>query len=134
MNAVIQIRHGSRILKAAALYFAVVFGVGFVLGIIRVLFVVPILGVRNAELLEQPLMLAAVFVAARWVGRRFAVGLTQVESLLIGLAALSLLVVAEVLVALLLQPDRPRDPVSGAVYAVMLSMFALMPGLLSIRK
>jgi hypothetical protein len=57
MNTAIQIRNNSgRILKAAAAYFALVFGTGFVLGTIRVLWVVPQLGLRNAELLEQPIM------------------------------------------------------------------------------
>jgi hypothetical protein len=37
-----------RILKAATVYFALVFGAGFVLGPIRVLFIVPRFGVRMA--------------------------------------------------------------------------------------
>lgn len=40
-----------RILKAGALYFALVFGTGLVLGMIRVPFLVPRLGVRIAELI-----------------------------------------------------------------------------------
>jgi len=47
-------------------YFCLVFGVGFILGTIRVLWVVPHLGVRTAELIETPLMLAATFLAARY--------------------------------------------------------------------
>ncbi len=39
-----------QILKPGVLYFAVVFGVGFVLGPIRILWVVPRLGARMAEL------------------------------------------------------------------------------------
>jgi len=40
-----------QLLKAGILYFAAVFGAGFVLGLIRTLWVVPRLGARMAELL-----------------------------------------------------------------------------------
>jgi hypothetical protein len=46
------------ILKAGLIYFAIVFGAGFVLGTIRTLWVVPRLGTRMAELMETPIMLA----------------------------------------------------------------------------
>lgn len=55
------------------LYFALVFGAGFVLGTIYTLHVVPHLGTRTAELVETPFMLGVTIVAARWVVRRFAV-------------------------------------------------------------
>jgi hypothetical protein len=53
-----------QILKAAMLYFAVVFGAGFVLGPFRILWVVPRLGTRMAELLEAPVMFVITIVAA----------------------------------------------------------------------
>lgn len=134
MNAAIQVSNTGRVLKAAALYFALVFCTGFLLGTIRVLLVVPRLGIRNAELLEQPLMLIAVFVAAKWIVRRLARGLTNIETLFIGLVAVSVMLSAEVLVALLLQPNRPRDSVSGGAYFIMLGLFAVMPWLVSTRK
>jgi len=43
----------TQILKTGILYFAFVFGVGFVLGSIRVLWAVPHFGVRMAELMEE---------------------------------------------------------------------------------
>jgi hypothetical protein len=46
-----------KILKAATIYFALIFGAGFVLGPIRILFIVPRFGVRMAELIEAPMML-----------------------------------------------------------------------------
>ena len=59
-----------RILKAGVLYFAIVFGAGFVLGPIRILWVVPRFGTRMAELIETPIMLVVTIIAARWVVRR----------------------------------------------------------------
>ncbi len=58
-------------IKPAACYFALVFGTGFVLGPIRILWLTPRIGVRAAELTELPLMLIAVYFAARFVVRRF---------------------------------------------------------------
>ncbi len=53
------------ILKAGVLYFVVVFGVGFVLGTVHTLWVVPRFGTRMAELMETPIMLIVTIVAAR---------------------------------------------------------------------
>jgi hypothetical protein len=62
-----------RILKAAVTYFALVFGAGFALGTIRMLWIVPRLGTRMAKVMEPPFMLAVRIVVARWVVRRLAV-------------------------------------------------------------
>jgi hypothetical protein len=43
--------HPARVARAGGTYFAMVFGAGFVLGLIRVPFLAPRLGVRIAELL-----------------------------------------------------------------------------------
>ena len=59
------------LLTSSVVYFAIVFGAGFVFGTVRVMWLVPAVGVRVAELTELPLMLAVVFFAARWVNRRF---------------------------------------------------------------
>ena len=59
-----------RILKAGVIYFALVFGAGFMLGTVRVLWGVPHVGTRTAELLEAPIMLVVTILAARWVVRR----------------------------------------------------------------
>lgn len=43
-----------RVLKAGLLNFPFVFGAGFVLGSLRIFWVIPRLGARTAELLETP--------------------------------------------------------------------------------
>jgi len=53
-------------LEAGVLYFALVFAVGFLLGTVRTLWAVPRLGVRTAELMEQPIMRQGSF--ADWLG------------------------------------------------------------------
>ena len=120
-------------IKAGAAYFALVFGAGFVLGSIRVPFLVPRLGERVAELIEMPFMFVAIVVAARYIGRSFTLPARTMPRLGAGLIALAMLVAAEIMLAVTLQ-DRTlgeyvasRDPVSGTVYLAMLGAFALMP-------
>ena len=50
-----------------------VFCAGFVLGPIRILWVVPRVGTRMAELMEAPIMLVVTILTARWVVQRHAV-------------------------------------------------------------
>jgi hypothetical protein len=120
-------------LKAGTLYFALVFGAGFVLGIIRVLWIAPSLGARAAELAESPVMLVVIIFAARWVVRRFSLPLTIPDRLGPGIIALTLLLAAEFTVVLkirhltLAQYAAGRDAVAGSVYLLMLLLFALMP-------
>ncbi len=123
-------------LKPALAYFALVFGAGFVMGMVRVPLLAPRLGERIAELLEMPLMLAAIYFAARYVVRRFAVPPSADPRLQVGVMALLLLLAAELTFAVMLQDQSlaeyiaSRDPVSGSVYLAMLGVFAGMPWLL----
>jgi hypothetical protein len=129
-----------QILKAGALYFAVVFGAGFILALIRILWIVPRLGTRMAELLEMPIMLAIAIVTARWIIRRLAVPATPSSRLGMGGIALSLLLIAEFTLALWLRGLSikeylaARDPVTGTVYYVVLGVFAVMPLLMARRS
>jgi len=126
-----------RTVKPAVLYFALVLGTGFVLGTIRVPFLVPRLGERYAELLEMPFMFVAIVLAARHVVRRYRLAPRLAVRLKVGFAALALSVSAELLLATALQSRSladfiaSRDPVSGSVYLGMLLLFALMPALLA---
>ena len=122
--------------KPAVLYFALVLGTGFFMGMIRVPFLVPRLGERYAELSEMPFMFTAIVLAARYVVRRFALPASLSVRLKVGFAALAMSVLAEVLLATVLQGRSlvqfiaSRDPVSGSVYLAMLLLFALMPSIL----
>jgi hypothetical protein len=117
-------------------YFGLVFGVGFMLGFVRVLWIVPRVGVRTAELLEAPLMLAVIYFSARYITQRFKAS-RSVDYLHSGLLALLLLVIVEFSAVLALQGLSireylsERDPVAGAVYVVMLVVFAAMPWLVA---
>ena len=119
--------------KSGILYFVIVFGAGFALGPIRLLWAVPHFGARTAELMEMPVMLVVVIVAARSIVRRLAVSPALACRLGMGGIALALLVGTELALALPLRGLSPReylarqDPVSGAVYLAMLGAFAIMP-------
>jgi hypothetical protein len=122
-----------RLLKFSAIYFALVFGAGFALGPIRVLWLVPRVGERLAELIEAPIMLAVVVFAARWIVRRLGPDTTPSDGVIVGSVALGLLLSCESGVVLWLRGLNiaeyvaSRDPVAGAVYLVLLALFAVMP-------
>lgn len=122
-----------------AVYFGLVFGVGFLLGIVRVLAVEPSLGERWAELVEAPLMLAAIILSARFVVRRLPAP-RRAEYVVSGGVALVLLVLVEFSVVLgirglsLSEYFAERDPVAGSVYVLMLLIFAAMPWVLGGRR
>ncbi len=113
-------------------YFGIVFSVGFVLGAVRVFWLVPLVGERYAELLETPLMLIAMIYAARFVVRRFPAS-SHLGLIASGGLALVVLLLVEFSVVLGLRGLKmseyfaERDPIAGAVYAVMLIVFAAMP-------
>lgn len=125
---------GSRLI-AASVYFGIVFGVGFLLGSVRVPFLVPRLGERVAELAEMPLMFVAIFLAAGYVVRGQGSAMAQVGWAIVGVMSLSMLVAAELLLAVALagrgvgEYIASRDPISGSVYLIMLVVFAAMPWL-----
>jgi predicted ABC-type exoprotein transport system permease subunit len=122
-------------LRASAAYFGIVFSVGFLLGSIRVPFLVPRLGERTAELIEMPAMFVVIVFAAKFLVRRFGTELKGNIWLAVGALALLLMVAAELLLAVVLQSRSlaeyiaSRDRISGAVYLGMLALFTAMPWL-----
>jgi hypothetical protein len=128
-----------QILKTGLLYFAIVFGAGFVFGPDRILWVVPRFGTRIAELMEAPVMLLVTIAAARWIVRRFALPSRPFSRLGMGCVALGLMLVAEFTLVLWIRGLpiseylASRDPVSGTVYYGVLGIFAIMPLLVARR-
>ena len=124
------------VVKAALSYFGIVFGVGFLLGTIRVLAISPRIGSRAAELAEMPLMVGASILAALWTCRRFREHRAG-ATIAIGLLALTLLVVAELAVGVVVRRQAlgeilaGRDPVSAAAYRASLAVFGAAPWLVS---
>lgn len=122
-----------KVLKSGVLYFVLVFGAGFVLGPIRILWIVPHVGMRAAELMESPVMLVVIFASARWIVRHLGVPDTRADRLGMGLLALGLLLAAEFALGYLVfglsitETILNKDPVSGTVYYLLLVVFALMP-------
>ena len=126
-----------RLLKIGGLYFAIVFAAGFLLGSIRVMWVVPRFGARVAELIEAPIILLVSAVAARWIVHRFREITNAGYWLGVGLVGLGLMILVEFTVILWLRGlsiaeyVANRDPVSSAVYFASLGVFAILPVLLS---
>ena len=120
-------------LQAGVAYFALVFGAGFVLGVIRELWAAPRFGPRAAELMEMPVMLVVIVFAAFWIIARFGLSPAAPVRIAMGVVAIALLLAAEFSLVIWLRGLTmeeylaARDPVSGAVYAVMLALYAMMP-------
>jgi hypothetical protein len=119
----------------AIIYFTVVFGVGFALGPVRILWLEPWQGSRAAELVEAPFMLLAIVVAGRWVGRRLCYSDSPTFRFRVGLLTAGLVLAADVGVGVGLR-DRSvaevftqRDPVSGSVYYALVALTAIAPWL-----
>ena len=128
-----------KIVGAAVLYFLIVFGTGFVVGPVRVLFVEPRLAPVVAVLLEAPILLLAMVIGARTVMRWLKV--TSLRALLgVGVVALVLQQCADVAVGVLLRGLSVGDHVRqftaapGLIYAALLIAFTLMPLAVRFRK
>ncbi|RPH80908.1 MAG: hypothetical protein EHM80_03985 [Nitrospiraceae bacterium] len=121
-----------QVVKAGVIYFALVFGAGFVLGTIRVLWLVQAVGTRTAELLEMPVMLTVIILLARWVVRHFSMPYAASSRLGMGDMALALILVLDFTVVLWIrglsfgQSIESFDPVAGTVCFVMLGLCAVM--------
>jgi hypothetical protein len=122
-------------IRPGLVYFALVFGAGFLLGLIRVPLLVPRIGERWAELAEMPIMAVVIFFSAGYILKRYPETRSNWRALVVGHLALSLLVYAELVLVLILQDQTlaeyiaSRDKISGSVYLVLLIIFALMPRL-----
>jgi len=123
----------SQTIRLALLYFIIVFAVGFVLGSIRVMFMVPAIGERWAELLEMPLMLLAITYTAKYLVYTYSMQIGLKGWLYIGIFALIFLLAVEFTVVLglrdisLSEYFHSKDNVTGSAYLISLIIFMLMP-------
>jgi hypothetical protein len=124
------------IIAAILIYFAIVFGVGFVLGPIRVLLLEPGLGTLGAVAVEMPLLLIAMVIAARWVPRRLNFQ-DRATLAAMGGGALLLVLLADFAVGIGLRGLSLEQQLwqfstpPGMIYAASLATFAAMPLLLN---
>ncbi len=123
----------SRLLRASAFYFAIVFAAGLVLGPARVLWLEPWIGGTMAVLCETPLLVAAMWFGARvapgWAGLRGG----WVTYLSVGLLALIFQQIADLAVGFGLRGMTLAEQLAyfstppGYIYAFSLVLFAVMP-------
>ena len=122
-------------LAAPFLYFAIVFGAGFVVGPLRVLYVEPRVGITTAVLLEAPILLIAMLVGAKLTVRWMQA--PSVAALLgVGILALVMQQVSDVAVGVFLRGMTVADHIAqfgtpaGMIYSALLAAFAMMPWLI----
>jgi hypothetical protein len=128
-----------RLVAASVLYFAIVFGAGFMFGPIRIFWLEPRLGKAASVLCEAPFLLAVMILAAQWVPTR--TGLTAERGSLaaVGICALFLQQLADFAVGTALRGLTFSEQVhgfatpQGLVYIVLLLLFAAMPLLVNSR-
>ncbi|MBN9025320.1 hypothetical protein [Kaistia sp. MMO-174] len=82
-------------IRAGAIYFLIVFAIGFVLGSARVLLLEPRIGALAAVAIELPVMLAAAWIVCGGILRRSQVRARRGADLGMGAVALLLLLAAE---------------------------------------
>ena len=124
-----------RTFKAGAIYFLLVFALGWVLGPIRELWAMPQFGRITAMLFEAVIMLIAMVISAWWTMRRLKVPRTPAATISMALVALGLLIPAEIAGVLWVRelslPDYLASfgTVPGVISLVMFLLFAAMPAL-----
>ena len=122
-----------RVTLAILFYFGLVFGAGFLLGPIRVLWLESRFGPIIATACEAPFMLLAILVAARWVPRVLNIRRDSKMLVLIGVGSLVLLQIADFTIGFWLRGITPKEQSvqlltgQGNIYAALLALFAIMP-------
>ena len=120
-------------IRAGIAYFAVVFAIGFLLGIIRVTLVVPRVGLLVAVAFEVPLMVSASWIVCRRLVQRFGVAGTTPLRLGMGAVAFGILMIAEAALAVFLMGQSVAQHFAsyGSAHAILglagQVAFALIP-------
>lgn len=128
-----------QVLIGGVLYFALVFVAAFAFGVARTLWVAPALGEMLAVALEAPLLLCAVFFAARFTLRRVAVPRTGAHLFAMSLFGLALQQGAEMALVYaegetLAQQWAYYQTPAGLIFLGVLLAFVFMPWLLRETK
>jgi hypothetical protein len=122
-----------RSFKAGAVYFLLLYVIGFLLGATRELLLAPRFGVVVASALEALPMLAAIIHFAPLIARRFGVAPKSAGRMLMGFFGLVLLIGAEIAMTRAMRGLSPEQwlahfaSVEGVIYAALLAAFAAMP-------
>ncbi|MES2710433.1 MAG: hypothetical protein V4653_02530 [Pseudomonadota bacterium] len=120
---------------AGGAYALALFGLGFVLGVLRVLVLAPGIGVVAATALEAVPMLAAMSWAAPRLARWQGVPPRSAGRIAMGAVALAVLVTFELVLGAVLNGTKPAAWVAnfatpqGMIYGALLLAFAAMPWL-----
>ncbi|MGE0597455.1 MAG: hypothetical protein AB7P07_13910 [Hyphomonadaceae bacterium] len=121
-----------RVFAAAALYFAPVFALAFILGLVRVVFLEPQVGRALATAIEAPFLVTAMYFSARFAVPQAGVSHKALTLLGVGLFALLLQQIAEYI--LLRVNGQTIDTylayfstTPGYIYLALLFVFTLLP-------
>lgn len=126
------------VVAAAALYFVMVFAVGFALGPVRVLWLEPVLGKTIAVLIESPALVVAMIFAARLAPRWTRMRGNWAAYVTVGVLALVFQQIADLAVGFGLRGMTLNDQAAyfatppGYIYLATLVIFAIMP--LAVRR
>ena len=99
----------SAAIRAGTAYFLIVFAIAFVLGVIRVGFIIPRIGVLAAVFAEAAVLLPLSWWVCGDLIRRFAVPPALSARAVMGLLAFALLMIAELALAVLLFGRTPAQ-------------------------
>ena len=125
----------TRAIKAGAVYFLLLYVIGFLLGATRELLLAPRFGVVVASALEALPMLTAIIHFAPLIARRFGVAPKSGGRIVMGLAGLALLIGAEIAMTRAMRGLSPQEWLAhflsfeGVIYAALLVALAAMPWL-----
>lgn len=120
-------------LIAGLAYFAVVFAAGFALGIFRTLVLAPRIGEFAAVVIELPVIVFASWIVCGWAVRRFRIAANGSPRLIMGAAAFTCLIAAEIALGVTAFDRTLADVVSdwatpaGAAGLAGQVLFALFP-------
>lgn len=109
-------------LRAGLAYWAVVFALAFALGVVRTLWLTPVLGQLAAVAIEVPIILMASWLAAKRLTARFGIA-TSRAALAMGFIAFALLMLSELALGAIL---------GGQTIAIRLDRLASLAGLLGL--